>query len=361
MRRLSLLFALAACALTGAVAQPDPANPQGNAPQQPGGGRINRQQPGGQPGIAQRLQQAIDGPGIFNMMYNAGGNRATQVEATPAGLFVLREAVLARMDLKLQQQQTLELFGPMPEMPKAQVAQPDGAPFQQVANPAFQKWFAEGAKRRAPAVMLVDGERLLIVIGDAFFNVNTRTLMVDAKCDLAAQDDLAQQEGIRAFLPLMPPILKVQGDTLFVVRERDVVSVDVKAGKALNRLALPKAMVPEQPRIGIPEMPPPPPPNPPGAGDVPAPFANIGRNAQGADVTVVGKILIIANPLKPNTLAAKLTTDQGKSYLVVGDKCAALFKEAGVEKKRVRASGRALDDGEGNTTLTMTDYQLLED
>ncbi len=376
MRRFVSLLALAALAV-GVMAQPDP------AAQQPGGVQpVGRPLPAVrvplirqqliQPAVMQRLQLGNgQGMGFVNLMMNGIGavnEHDTQLEVTPAGMFVLRAGVLACIDLKLQGQKTLELFGPMPAQPDAVQHDNAAAPFQDAPNPNFPQWLTEQAKRSAPALMLPDGERLLIVIGDTFFNVNTRTVAIDAQGDLAdkavpAPVDAQPQMMILNNPVQTAPIAKVQGDTLYLVREKDVLTVDVKTGKVLGRLALPKQMAPAPPPpLPMQALPPVPPPNPPANAGPAAPFANIGRGAtaQVAEATVVGKVLIIADPVKPNTLAAKLTNDQGKAYLVTGDKCKDLLAVKDLEKKRVRVSGRATEDGAGNATLEMTDFQVLE-
>lgn len=165
----------------------------------------------------------------FGGMGSAGGN--TVMVNTPKGLFTLRNGVLARYNatsLKLEQE--LQLFGPAPTAP---------ADFTDRA--AVQKYFTDMQQRMAPAIMFARENSLILVVGDGFARINQETLKPEATTKLAAAtapDPNAQ--GNRTTEPT-PGYLAVE-NILFLMRGKEIMSINMQDGKIVARASLPQEL-----------------------------------------------------------------------------------------------------------------------
>jgi len=162
------------------------------------------------------------------------GAMTTLMLNTPKGLFTLRSGVLAKYDLAtLQPVKTLALFGAAPELPAGNAQRADR-----------DKYYAEIAKRNAPAIMLTtkDGG-LIIVIGDGFARINQDTLKVDASSSLVdPKAPPVDPNAPRAIEPV-PGYLLVD-TTLYLMRGKEMLAVNTTDGKVSTRSALPKELLP---------------------------------------------------------------------------------------------------------------------
>ncbi len=143
---------------------------------------------------------------------------------TDKGLFALRAGVVAKYDTTtLKEVQTLPLLGPAPEAP---------TDFQD--REAMQQ-YRQAMQMRQNALMIANADSLLIVIGDHFYRVNQETLKSDATADLHAADAAAGA-------PEPVPGYALAGNTLFLMRGKEMLSLNITDGKILARAPLSKAM-----------------------------------------------------------------------------------------------------------------------
>ena len=214
MIRFLLLTTLAAVLVASALAQPDPAV-QGNPPPP-------------QPGAAQRGNNRMGMAGMQGMQQEA------LMEVTPQGVFVLRAGILAKFDPQtLTPQGTLELFAPVPAQPT--MPQNPTAQDRQV----MRDWMMAMMPRMAPAIMLLNGDMLLIVQGNNFFRVNQQTLKLEA-----AQTALAKPDANNPRQMMMAkPELRLVDNTLYILMDDQLVSVNIGDGAVLSRGVLPKEMM----------------------------------------------------------------------------------------------------------------------
>jgi len=171
------------------------------------------------------------GPGGGPM--GGGFDSQTLLVNTPKGLFALRSGVLAKYDITtLKAQQVFELFGPMP-----------APPAQGADRTAWGTYFAEMARRNAPAVMFARDNSLIVIVGDGFAKISQDTLKVELSADLRPADAAAAEPG-RGFREPTPGYLVV-GNTLYLMRGKEMLSVALTDGK-VQRTPLPKELQPQQ-------------------------------------------------------------------------------------------------------------------
>lgn len=176
------------------------------------------------------LAQAPGGGGM-----QASGD--TLMVTTPKGLFVLRNGVLAKFDpVTLKSGPVLELFGPMP-----------APPGQNATREERQAYNNEVQKRMAPPIMLVKDNALLVVIGDGFARIDQDTFKSDA---LDLRNPNAAPAAGRGFRQEGAPGYLLVGDTLYLLRGTELISIDVAKVKLNARGPLPKEMQPIQFNIG---------------------------------------------------------------------------------------------------------------
>lgn len=154
-----------------------------------------------------------------------GGN--TVMVDTTKGLYVLRNAVLAKFNATTLKQEgnELELFGKAPE--------PPADPTDRVA---MQKYFTDLQPFQAPAIMFAKDNALILVIGDGFARINQDTLKPEVATKLSTAG--AATETTRA--EAAPSYLLVE-NTLYLMRGKTLVSVNIKDGKSLA-VELPKEL-----------------------------------------------------------------------------------------------------------------------
>jgi len=149
---------------------------------------------------------------------------------TPNGLFALRSGVLVKFNAAtLQQEQIFELFGKVPTPPAAN----DAA--------ARQVYFADMQRRQAPALLIPRENDLLVIIGDGFARINQMTLAVEANADLAAAQPAPNAGGFRQE---PAPGYVMHDNTLYLMRNREILALSITDGKILSRTALPQELQP---------------------------------------------------------------------------------------------------------------------
>ncbi|MHB9133023.1 MAG: hypothetical protein ACYDBB_18300 [Armatimonadota bacterium] len=179
------------------------------------------------------------GPLFAQGMGGNGGVGATNMLMTDKGLFVLRSGMLVKYDAAaLKQAGEIELFGPAP-----------AAPAENADRAARQKYNAEIARRLAPAIMLVKDNWLLIVIGDGFTRISQDTLKPEATGSLlpekAPAADAAPGAAPGGGRGMFGAAEQVSGyllvdNTLYLARSKELLAVDIMAGKVASRIDLPK-------------------------------------------------------------------------------------------------------------------------
>lgn len=278
-----------------------------------------------------RRADPIDMMGKFNP-----NQHVAMAEATPNGLFLLGEGVLARYSPDLEQCATLQLLPPLPPLPME-----EGNDKQ-----AMQKWFIERALRNAPPAMLPDGDMLYIVYSGTLFRVNQNTLKVE-KTMLEQQPqpggDLRQMINVS-----VPPLLKLQQNTLYIIRQSDLFAVDLKTGVVLKRADLPKEMLPILP---IP------------LGPVPDGMQQGGKQFGAGEaaraITVVG---MLGSRKVGERMAYLLKDDAGVLYLLAGEQMDRLVAQGDLNGKRARVTGMREQRGVPagvNSILRVQAIQLL--
>ena len=176
------------------------------------------------------------GGGAFNM----GARSNTLLVNTDEGLFVMRSGVIAKFDVEtLQVKHEYPLFGAMPQPPA-----------DRTDRAAMTAYNTDIQRRNAPAVMLAVKESLLVLIGDNFARINQKTFEIEATGTLAAADAPAAPGGVMAFLGEPAPTTLLEDDILYIVRQREMISLDITNGTVLARMALPADMLPRQQGVG---------------------------------------------------------------------------------------------------------------
>jgi hypothetical protein len=162
-------------------------------------------------------------------------NGGTIMVNTPKGLFALRAGVLARLaPATLKVDKEMKLFGEMPALPA------EGAD-----SAARMKYYEELQKRNAPALMLVKDASLLVIIGDGFARINQETLATEKA--LSLKDPKEVVDPNQRFRQEPVPGYLLVGDTLFLMRSKEVMSINVTEGKIITRQPLPPELQTVQP------------------------------------------------------------------------------------------------------------------
>lgn len=166
-----------------------------------------------------------------------GGMSEAIMLNTPKGLFALKAGVLVKYNLApLKQVQQQNLFGALPTRPG-----------QDAGQDAWQKYSTDMQKRNAPAVMIAKDNSLLLVIGDVFARYNMDTLAPEASGSLRSPTAPAADDGGRGFRMQEPaPGYLLVANTLYLMRSREMVAVNIVDGKVLDRTDLPEEMQPQQ-------------------------------------------------------------------------------------------------------------------
>ncbi len=305
MHRL-LLFAILACALA-AFAQPDPDAPP------PADLRPEKQ-------VQEMMRQLV--PMILA--------QPPLMMTVPNGVFVVRGGVLAKYDPRsLETEGLVELFGPAPA---------EGNKANPLAN-------MERLKRLMPGAMLVTEKELLIVIGEHFFRVDRGTLEVLVSVSLFKEQALAPAERLLAVAA--PPVLALNGNTLYVTRGNHLLAVNWLDGKVRGMGVLPDPFGGKLPAVG----------------KAVAPKANKrGKpavNPQAREVVVIGTLLHHAD--RGGDFWA-LKADEGGEYLLSGETLEKLLDEKQALDKRLRITGLLTppapnDFGKGE--LAVVKYEIL--
>lgn len=161
-----------------------------------------------------------------------GGTAAVN---TPKGLFMLRGGVLGKINTAtMKVEKEMALFGAMP-----------AAPAEGADNAARMAYFAELGKRNAPALLLVKDNSLLVIIGDGFARINQDTLTTEKPLSLKDPNEVVDPNQ-RGFRQEPVPGYTMVGDTLFLIRSKEAMAIDVKEGKIITRAPLPADMQPAQ-------------------------------------------------------------------------------------------------------------------
>ena len=167
---------------------------------------------------------------LFAQGYGGMGGGNALLVNTPKGLFALRAGVLAKYDAAtLKPLAVFPLFGAAPEAPGANAD-----------RTAYQAYFAEMARRTVPAVMIPKDDSLLIIIGDAYARINQETMKVEAKQDLHTPGATADAGGRTQTEPA--PGYVMAGNTLYLLRGKEMLALSISDGKILDRSPLPKEL-----------------------------------------------------------------------------------------------------------------------
>jgi hypothetical protein len=171
-------------------------------------------------------------------MPGGGGNANTIMLKTDKGLFALRNAVLVKYDATtLQQVGEYQIFGPAPTMPVDRTDQQ-----------AMQDYRTGLQKRQGPAVMIATKDSLLIIIGDGFGRIDMDTLKPEAKASLVPPVDpnaVPPANPVRAAAEPAPGYV-LSDNTLYLMRGKEVLSINITDGTILARTALPTELQPAQ-------------------------------------------------------------------------------------------------------------------
>jgi len=167
------------------------------------------------------------------------GNSGGEMTITQYGVFVLKNAALAKFDAATLRQQgaALELFGTLPEQP------PVSTPPTDQERQAVMAWNKANAMRMSPAAMLAKGDELLIVMNNVLFRVNQRTLTLDTTQPKLLAADTNPQSW-------MKPVLELNANTLYILIGFNMVAVNADTAAVLSNGVLPKEMTPKQ-NMGI--------------------------------------------------------------------------------------------------------------
>lgn len=273
---------------------------------------------------------------MLGLLNRFGPEQRPLTALTPQGFFVLRCGVLAKYDaVSLKPAGVIELFGPL------------AAPMNKTTPEEQQQMLIERGKRVLPAAMTVRGTDLLVVIGEQYFRIDAVGCTTKARGSLTpagAPDDMWAPE--RLVKITNPPLLEVNGDVLLVLRDQQLVSVQVADGKVLGTATLPAVMFP-------------------------TPAALMGRGKERpllqndaatrpapppVQIVVVGKVVHYVG-------FWGLKDDEGAQYVLQGAEAERMLKTPQIEGMRVRITGllsQATEEpqrGKGN--LQVATFQLL--
>ncbi len=159
-------------------------------------------------------------------------------KTTPIGVFALRHGVLVKFDaVTLQQQGMLELLGPVSEWDKNRLADKDDG----------MMMLLERARLMLPPGIAVDGTMLFITLGGQLFASTGRSSSSNTVCkssDRPAAEYCPLYEyspaiATKAASLFLPCQLEVNGKTLQISRDNQIVFVNTEDGKITARASMP--------------------------------------------------------------------------------------------------------------------------
>ncbi len=153
-----------------------------------------------------------------------------QIKATADAVYVLCYGGLVKLDAKtLEPVKVKALYGPVINV--AENATTEAKTFAGIDH----------ARRTLPAVMLLQDNAMLIVIGDDFFRVNTDTLEIEKQTQLAQVDDNALVKRMNQLLSYKQPQVLPTAHGLLVTRGKECMLVNTQNG-SVRPLQLPEAL-----------------------------------------------------------------------------------------------------------------------
>jgi hypothetical protein len=226
---------------------------------------------------------------------------------TPDGIFVVRGGVLAKYDPKtLDARGVIELFGPLPE-----------------ENKANAQVNLERMRRLMPGAMLCTAQELMIVIGEQFFRVDRVTL--EAKVSVSLFQDQVLAPAERLIAVAAPPVLSLEGNTLYVTRGSLLLAVNWQDGRVRAAGTLPDPFNGKLPAVGK---------------KAAAPKVNKRVRAPGdpqpRELTVVGTLL---RHVGEDGAFWTLKAEEGGEYLLSGATLEKLTAHKDIAGKRLRLTG----------------------
>jgi hypothetical protein len=175
------------------------------------------------------------------------------MEFAGGNLFVLQDGKLTKYDGKtLKDEGSVQVVDAAKLQPAAanrRGAARDGAQDNQLPPPP-QPPLAMGQ-----ASLLLDGGNALIVTGDEFIRVDTDTMKFATRSTLPSVQDNQGQGGM-PFPHALPAELKLNKDTLYILRGNLLCSVNIADGKVIAKVRT-AAQLPQGPGAGMPPGPPP--------------------------------------------------------------------------------------------------------
>lgn len=292
-----------------ALAQPDPGN-----------------QPGGQPVKPNPLQ-----PIAQPMMPSPN---SVAMEVTPEGLFVAAGGIVTKYDGR-----TLNPLGKAELLPP--LVRPLVDPQNNQPNMDMVRYNYEAQKRNMPPGLLPAGPSLIVLFNDQLFVVNQRTMDIDTKVDMADPRMIGNFYG-------PAPIMKTNGDMLYIIRFPYIASIDLKAGKVLGKATVPGVnllqpiAMPINAPVGVPNQP-------------------LGQpTTEAAPIVVVGTLKFVN--LEGGFWVVK--DEQNAEFVLQGDKLREMIANQKLDGRRVRIQG-TLKPGPGiaqygKGTLTVQRFELLQ-
>lgn len=174
----------------------------------------------------------------FQPFMGANNTANSQMVNTDKGLFVLRNGVIAKYDLKTLQQdpKTLSLFGPEPTRPTDQAA--------------MQQYMAAMQQRQAPALMVAKDNFLYVIIGNGFAKINQDTLeLATPALDITTPTDPTDVEtaaGVQRYAVEPVPSYVIVDSTIYLFRSKEVLAISLTDATILTRSPLAKELRPAQ-------------------------------------------------------------------------------------------------------------------
>ncbi len=214
MRSISIALALL---LSVAVwAQPDPNEPQPNVKM--GGGPV---------GLLMRL-----GFNPLNLLA-AVQQPSTEMVATPQGLYILRNGVLAKFDgHSTKPACQYDLYDQLPPVPADNATDAD-----------WQAYAQAQSKRLSPAALVVKDANLFIAGKEFLWEIDANTLAMKIKIPLPQIPQPPQPQFMRPFTQEAPS-LEISGQTAYLLRGDALTVIDCGAAKVLFNGPLPDNMIP---------------------------------------------------------------------------------------------------------------------
>jgi len=178
---------------------------------------------------------------------NMGGSNVTTIMLkTDKGVFALRSGVLVKYDaITLKQIAEYQIFGAAPTMPERPADMTDQTAVQ-AWRTDMQTYNTTMQKRQGSALMIPTKDSLLIVIGDGFGRIDQDTLKPEAKASLlpvtpAADPNAPAATPVAPVRPTVEPVpgYVLDGNTLYLMRAKEVMSINITDGTIIARTALP--------------------------------------------------------------------------------------------------------------------------